>query len=100
MQNGECRFTAAIRDNTAWLNASASPAPEAALRGEATLSRALWHRRLCHIGADRLEQAIKGKVATVSVGACGSMDSAWTGAPVARMCVLSNFVARDSSPSI
>jgi hypothetical protein len=34
------------------------------LRGEATLSRALWHRRLCHIGADRLKQAIKGKVAT------------------------------------
>jgi hypothetical protein len=194
MQNGECRFTAAIRDNTAWLNASTPPAPEAALRGEATLSCALWHRRLCHIGADRLEQAIKGKVATglvvesdapaplhcepcirgkhhrdpfpqrashratsflerihsdlhqlpvltssgfcywllfiddysryfwiyllrkksetfdaftqfkamvenVGVGACGSMDSAWTGAPVARICVLSNFVARDSSPS-
>jgi transposase InsO family protein len=64
LQNGERRFTAAIRDNTAWLNATTPPAPEAALRGEATLSRALWHRRLCHIGADRLEQAIKGKVAT------------------------------------
>jgi hypothetical protein len=64
MQNGERRFTAAIRDNTAWLNASTPPAPEAALRGEATLCCALWHRRLCHIGADRLEQAIKGKVAT------------------------------------
>jgi hypothetical protein len=64
MQNGEHRFTAAIRDNTAWLNASTPPAPEAALRGEAALSRALWHRRLCHIGAGRLEQAIKGKVAT------------------------------------
>jgi transposase InsO family protein len=64
MQNSERRFTAAICDNTAWLNASTPPAPEAALRGEATLSRALWHRRLCHIGADRLEQAIKGKVAT------------------------------------
>jgi transposase InsO family protein len=64
MQNGERRFTAAIRDNTAWLNASTPPAPEAAMRSEATLSRALWHRRLCHIGADRLEQAIKGKVAT------------------------------------
>jgi hypothetical protein len=35
----------------------------------------------------------------VSVGACGSMDSALTGAPVARICVLSNFVACDSSPS-
>jgi hypothetical protein len=64
MQNGERRFTAAIRDNTAWLNASTPPAPEAALRGEATLSRALWHRRLCHIGADRVEQAVKGKVTT------------------------------------
>jgi transposase InsO family protein len=64
MQNGKRRFTAAIRDNTAWLNASTPPAPEAALRGETTLSRALWHRCLCHIGADRLEQAIKGKVAT------------------------------------
>jgi hypothetical protein len=64
LQSGERRFTAAIRDNTAWLNASTRPAPEAALRGEATLSRALWHRRLCHIRADRLEQAIKGKVAT------------------------------------
>jgi hypothetical protein len=64
MQNGECQFTAAIRDNTAWLNASTPPAPKAALRGEAALSRALWHRWLCHIGADRLEQAIKGKVAT------------------------------------
>jgi hypothetical protein len=38
-------------------------------------------------------------VAFVGVGACGSMDSAWTGAPVACICVLSNFVARDSSPS-
>jgi hypothetical protein len=64
MQNGECCFTAVIRDNTAWLNASTPPAPEAALRGEAMMSRALWHRRLCHTGADRLEQAIKGKVAT------------------------------------
>jgi transposase InsO family protein len=64
MQNGERRFTAAICDNTAWLNASTPPAPEAVLRGEATLSRALWHRRLCHIGTDRLEQAIKGKVTT------------------------------------
>jgi transposase InsO family protein len=64
LQNSERRFTAAIRNNTAWLNATTPPAPEAALRGEATLSRALWHRRLCHIGVDRLEQAIKGKVAT------------------------------------
>jgi transposase InsO family protein len=64
LQNSERRFTAAIRDNTAWLNASTPPAPEAALRGEAVMSRALWHRRLCHIGADRLEQAIMGKVAT------------------------------------
>jgi hypothetical protein len=64
LQSGKRRFTAAIRDNTAWLNASTPPAPEAALRGEAVMSRALWHRRLCHIGADRLEQAIKGKVAT------------------------------------
>jgi transposase InsO family protein len=64
LQSGERRFTAAIRDNTAWLNASTPPAPEAALRSEAALSCALWHRRLCHIGADRLEQAIKGKVAT------------------------------------
>jgi hypothetical protein len=31
MQNGEHRFTAAIRDNTAWLNASTPPAPEAAI---------------------------------------------------------------------
>jgi hypothetical protein len=64
LQSGERRFTAAIRDNTAWLNASTPPAPEAALRGEATLSRALWHRCLCHIGANRLKQDIKGKVAT------------------------------------
>jgi hypothetical protein len=64
MQNSGHRFTAAIRNNTAWLNASTPPAPETALRGKATLSRALWHRCLCHIGADRLEQAIKGKVAT------------------------------------
>jgi hypothetical protein len=35
----------------------------------------------------------------VDVGAYGSMDSTWTGAPVARICVLSNFVPRDSSPS-
>jgi hypothetical protein len=70
LQSGERRFTAAICfiaaicDNTAWLNALTPPAPEAALRGEATLSRALWHRRLCHICADRLKQAIKGEVAT------------------------------------
>jgi hypothetical protein len=64
LQNGEHRFTAAIRDNTAWLNASTPPAPEAALHGEAVVSRTLWHCWLCHIGADRLKQAIKGKVAT------------------------------------
>jgi hypothetical protein len=64
LQNSECRFTAAICDTTVWLNASTPPAPEAALRGEATLSRAFWHRRLCHISADRLKQAITGKVAT------------------------------------
>jgi hypothetical protein len=29
LQSGERRFTAAIRDNTAWLNASTLPAPEA-----------------------------------------------------------------------
>jgi transposase InsO family protein len=64
LQNGKHRFTADICDNTAWLNASMPLAPEAALRGEATLSCALWHCCLCHIGADRLEQAIKGKVAS------------------------------------
>jgi transposase InsO family protein len=64
LQNGKHRFTAAIRGNTAWLNTSTPLAPEAALRGEAMLSRALWHRCLCHIGTDRLKQAIKGKVAT------------------------------------
>jgi hypothetical protein len=63
-QNGEPHFTVTIRDNTAWLNASTPPAPKAALHGEAVMSRALWHRRLCHIGLNRLEQAIKGKVAT------------------------------------
>jgi hypothetical protein len=64
LQSGECRFTAAIRGNTGWLNASTPTTPTATLRGEATLSCALWHRRLCHIGTDRLGQAIKGKVAT------------------------------------
>jgi hypothetical protein len=64
LQNSKHCFTAAIRNNTAWLNALTPPVPEAALRSEATLSCALWHRRLCHIGADCLEQAIKGKVAT------------------------------------
>jgi hypothetical protein len=37
----------------AWLNASMPPAPDT-----------LWHRCLCHIGADLQEHAIKGKVAT------------------------------------
>jgi hypothetical protein len=64
LQNGEHRFTAAIRNHTAWLNTSTPPAPRAALRSEATLSRALWHCHLCHISADRLKQAITGKVAT------------------------------------
>jgi hypothetical protein len=64
LQNSEHRFTAAICDTMVWLNASTPPAPEAALRSEATLSRAFWHRRLCHISADRLKQAITGKVAT------------------------------------
>jgi hypothetical protein len=64
LQNGKHCFTVAIHNTTAWLNTSTPPAPEAALRGKATLSRVLWHHRLCHIGADRVEQAIKGKVAT------------------------------------
>jgi transposase InsO family protein len=64
LQSGERCFTAAICNNTAWLNTSKPPAPEAALHGEAVMSRALWHRCLCHIVADRLEQAIEGKVAT------------------------------------
>jgi transposase InsO family protein len=64
LQSGKHRFTAAIHNNTAWLNASTPPAPEAALHGEAVMTCALWHRRLCHISADCLEQALKGKVAT------------------------------------
>jgi hypothetical protein len=55
LQNSEHRFTVTIRNNTAWLNTSTPPAPEATLRGKATLSHALWNRRLCHIGADHLE---------------------------------------------
>jgi hypothetical protein len=64
LQNGEHRFIAAIRDNTAWLEASTLPVPKAALCGVATLSRALWHCCLCHIGTDCLQQANKGKIAT------------------------------------
>jgi hypothetical protein len=36
--------------------------------------------------------------AIVSVGACGSLDSVWTGAPVARICVLSKFCGTGSVP--
>jgi hypothetical protein len=36
----------------------------------------------------------------VSLGACGSMDSAWTGAPVARIVYSQSSVARDLCPSI
>jgi hypothetical protein len=36
----------------------------------------------------------------VSVGACGSMDSAWTGAPAARIVYLRASVARELCPSI
>jgi hypothetical protein len=64
LQNGEHCFTAAICDNKAWLNASTPPAPKAALCGKAKLSRTRWYRCLCHIGEDRLEQTVKGKVAT------------------------------------
>jgi hypothetical protein len=64
LQNGKHHFTTAIHDNMAWLNTSTPPAPEASLRGEAALSCALWHCCLCHIGADRLEPAIKRKVTT------------------------------------
>jgi hypothetical protein len=38
--------------------------------------------------------------ASVSVGACGSMDSAWTGAPAARIVYFRSPVARDLCPSI
>jgi hypothetical protein len=38
LQNSKHRFTTAVCGNTAWLNASTPPTPEAALRGEATLS--------------------------------------------------------------
>jgi hypothetical protein len=37
---------------------------------------------------------------TVSLGACGSMDSAWTGAPAARIVYFRSPVARDLCPSI
>jgi hypothetical protein len=83
MQNSERRFTATICDNMAWLNASTPPAPKATLRGEATLSCALWHRRLCHIGADHLEQAIKGKIATGRTRA-GASSRAYACAPSRR----------------
>jgi hypothetical protein len=64
LQNGKHRFPTLFCDDTAWLNTSTPPAPKADLHGKATLSRALWHRCLCHIGADRHKQAIKGKVTT------------------------------------
>jgi hypothetical protein len=64
LQNSEHRFTAAVCNNTVWSNTSMLPAPKAALHGKATLSHKLWHCHLCHIGADRLKQAIKSKVAT------------------------------------
>jgi hypothetical protein len=66
LQNGKHRFTAAICNNTAWLNAS-MPAPKATLCSEAAPSRALWHRCLCQIGANCYKQAIKGKAATKPV---------------------------------
>jgi hypothetical protein len=38
--------------------------------------------------------------APVGVGACGSMDSAWTGVPAARIVYFRSPVARDLCPSI
>jgi hypothetical protein len=38
--------------------------------------------------------------ASVSVGACGSMDSTWTGVPVARIMRFQSSVARDLCSSI
>jgi hypothetical protein len=64
VQRGVLCFTATIRENTAWVYVETVVAPESALRGETTLDRALWHRRLCHIRPDLLEKAIRGNVAT------------------------------------
>jgi hypothetical protein len=59
MQDGEGCFTAAIRDNTAWHNASTTPAPEAATRGSPRplapmpLSHLRGPPQACHQGQSR-----------------------------------------------
>jgi hypothetical protein len=63
MQGGPQRFTASIDGNTAYMDVLTPPLDESALSARAPLSRDLWHCRLCHIGADKLDLAIKHSVA-------------------------------------
>ena len=56
-------FTASIRSNTAYLNVSTPPVAESALAARTPLTRSLWHRRLCHIGSDKIELVIKNSLA-------------------------------------
>jgi ABC-type transport system involved in multi-copper enzyme maturation permease subunit len=57
---------------------------------------------VCNNGCECLCEkiVIKREQEHVSVGACGSMDSAWTGAPAARIVYFRSPVARDLCPSI
>jgi hypothetical protein len=62
-QGGQWHFTASIDGNTAYMDVQTPPLDELALPAWAPLSRDLWHCHLCHIGACKLDQAIKHSVA-------------------------------------
>jgi hypothetical protein len=62
-QDGQQHFKASIEGNTAYMDVQTPPVSESALSAHAPLSRDLWHCDLCHIGANKLDQAIKHSVA-------------------------------------
>jgi transposase InsO family protein len=82
LQQGNRRLTASIRDNTAFMDVSTESIEASALASREPRSRQLWHRRLCHIGMDKIDQVIKNSLADGLVFDTDSSD-----APLCVPCV-------------
>ena len=63
-QQGSPRFVASIKGTTAYMDVSTESIVESALASREPLSCSLWHRRLVHIGIDKIEQVLKHELAT------------------------------------
>lgn len=92
---GKIILTASYRNKAAWLDGHTIPASEAAMATSTPLTRHLLHRRLAHIGKDRLERLIKGDMAK------GIEITTKKDVPIPQFCepCLAGKATRDPFPS-